>query len=149
MLRLHTATPEQLQPIRLETTAHFGPILLREALQRLSGACGPASIDLFEKAMIDRIESMEDDRANFEIMKELAIEQLCGVLREVRNPSVVKAPAAGEKARRRCQGRSDDPRELEDQLQAGLEDTFPASDPPAVVSTAIPGGIKKPAAIEP
>jgi hypothetical protein len=147
MLRLNTATPEQLQPVRLEAAAHFGPILLCEALQRLGGACGPASIDLFEKAMMDRIEGMEDDRANFEIMKELAIEQLYGVLREVRNSSVVKAPPASAKAKRRCEGRSDDPRELEDQLQAGLEDTFPASDPPAVVSTAIPGGIKKPAEI--
>jgi hypothetical protein len=32
---------------------------------------------------------------------------------------------------------------LEQQLQKGLEDTFPASDPPAVVSTTIPGRCKK------
>ena len=144
MLRLNTATPEQLQPVRLETAAHFGPMLLCEALRRLAGASGSASIDLFEKAMIDRIDAMDDGRANFEIMKELAIEQLHGVLREVRNPSV-EAPLASSQTKRRAQGRSEDPRELEDQLQAGLEDTFPASDPPSVLSTAIPGGTKKPA----
>jgi hypothetical protein len=143
MLRLNTATPEQLQPVRHETAAYFGPMLLCEALKRLAGASGSASIDLFEKAMIERIEGMDEDLPNFEVMKELAIEQLYGVLRDVRNPPVEATPASSQK-RRRCQGRSDDPRELEDQLQAGLEDSFPASDPPAVVSTAIPGGVKKP-----
>jgi hypothetical protein len=32
-----------------------------------------------------------------------------------------------------------DPKELQEELDEGLEDTFPASDPPAVTSTAIPG----------
>jgi hypothetical protein len=32
---------------------------------------------------------------------------------------------------------------LEEQLAQGLEDTFPASDPPTVTSTAIPGGCTK------
>jgi hypothetical protein len=148
MLRLDSATPEQLQPIRLEAAAYFGPMLLGEALQRLAGACGSASIDLFEKSMMERIDSMEDDRANFEIMKELAIEQLYKVLRDLRNPSEVQAPPSESTKKRRCLGRPDDPRELEDQLQAGLEDTFPASDPPAVVSTTIPGRTKKPAEVD-
>jgi len=43
---------------------------------------------------------------------------------------------------RRTPGRSDDPATLEEQLAEGLEDTFPASDPPTVVSTAIAGGCK-------
>lgn len=34
-------------------------------------------------------------------------------------------------------GRSERPEILEEQLQESIEDTFPASDPPAVVSTAI------------
>jgi hypothetical protein len=147
MLRLNTATPEQLQPVRLEAAAYFGPMLLCEALQRLAGVCGGSSIDLFEKAMMDRIDGMDDDRANFEIMKELAIEQLYAVLREVRHPSDVKA-VPERMRRRRCQGRPDDPRELEEQLQEGLEETFPASDPPAVLSTVIPGGTKKPADVD-
>ena len=41
---------------------------------------------------------------------------------------------------RRAQGRSEEPETLEEQLQTGLEDTFPASDPVSVVSTVIPGG---------
>ena len=41
---------------------------------------------------------------------------------------------------RRTQGRSEEPETLEEQLQTGLEDTFPASDPVSVVSTVIPGG---------
>ena len=32
---------------------------------------------------------------------------------------------------RRTRGRSEQPETLEDQLQNGLEDSFPASDPPA------------------
>ena len=44
---------------------------------------------------------------------------------------------------RRTQGRSEDPETLEEQLQTGLEDTFPASDPPAAVSTAIAGRCKE------
>ena len=40
---------------------------------------------------------------------------------------------------RRTQGRSEDPSILEEQLQEGLEDTFPASDPVSVTSTLISG----------
>ena len=32
----------------------------------------------------------------------------------------------------------------EEELEEGLEDTFPASDPVSVTSTSIPGGPKKP-----
>ena len=42
-----------------------------------------------------------------------------------------------DNSRRRTQGRSERPEILEEQLQEGLEDTFPASDPPSVVSTTI------------
>lgn len=35
--------------------------------------------------------------------------------------------------------RPDDPETLEEELDEGLEETFPASDPVAVTSTAIPG----------
>lgn len=45
-------------------------------------------------------------------------------------------------ASRRTAGRSEEPDTLEEQLQSGLEDSFPASDPPTVISTAIPGGKK-------
>lgn len=47
--------------------------------------------------------------------------------------------------KRRTPGRSEDPSVLEEQLQEGLEDTFPASDPVAVTSTLISGTGKRPA----
>lgn len=43
---------------------------------------------------------------------------------------------------RRTAGRSEDPVTLEEQLDTGLEDTFPASDPVSVVSTTISGKTK-------
>jgi hypothetical protein len=39
--------------------------------------------------------------------------------------------------------RPDDPEKLREELDEGLEDSFPASDPPSVTSTAIPGRPKK------
>jgi hypothetical protein len=44
---------------------------------------------------------------------------------------------------RRTPGRAEDPRILEEQLQEGLEDSFPASDPVSVTSTVISGGPKE------
>lgn len=41
--------------------------------------------------------------------------------------------------RRRTEGRAEDPATLEEQLQEGLEDTFPGSDPVSVTITGIPG----------
>ncbi|MDQ6434862.1 hypothetical protein RB623_12465 [Mesorhizobium sp. LHD-90] len=46
-------------------------------------------------------------------------------------------------SKRRTPGRSERPETLEEQLQEGLEDSFPASDPPSVVSTTIAGRAKK------
>lgn len=92
--------------------------------------------------MVDEIEAMHEERADFETMKEFAIEQLYACVREVRSSPGMKQPLE-EAETRRTPGRSEEPKTLEDQLQAGLEDSFPASDPPAVVSTAISGGAKK------
>lgn len=44
---------------------------------------------------------------------------------------------------RRTEGRTEDPRLLEEQLSKGLEDSFPASDPVSVTSTAIAGRTKE------
>jgi hypothetical protein len=41
--------------------------------------------------------------------------------------------------RRRTPGRAEDRRTLEEQLQQGLEDTFPASDPVSVTTSLISG----------
>jgi hypothetical protein len=46
------------------------------------------------------------------------------------------------RARRRTPGRSEDPRVLEEQLQEGLEDSFPGSDPISVTTSLISGGPK-------
>lgn len=46
--------------------------------------------------------------------------------------------------KRRTPGRSEDPSVLEEQLQEGLEDSFPASDPVSVTSTLISGKGKRP-----
>ena len=45
--------------------------------------------------------------------------------------------------KRRTPGRSEDPLVLEEQLQEGLEDSFPASDPVSVTSTLISGAAKR------
>ncbi|TIP84503.1 MAG: hypothetical protein E5X63_17935, partial [Mesorhizobium sp.] len=78
MSKLQAATPEDLQRLKLEASAYFGPKMLKEALLRLCQACGADSLDRFEKTMVDQIEAMHDDdnRANFETLKEFAIEQL-------------------------------------------------------------------------
>ena len=56
------------------------------------------------------------------------------------------AVARPEPRARRTPGRSEDPKTLEEQLEEGLEDTFPASDPVSVTYTAVPGAPKpKPA----
>jgi hypothetical protein len=47
-------------------------------------------------------------------------------------------------AGRRTAGRAEDKETLEEQLQEGLEDSFPASDPVSVTSTAIPGHARDP-----
>ena len=44
---------------------------------------------------------------------------------------------------RRTEGRTEDPKLLEEQLRKGLKDSFPASDPVAVTSTAIAGRSKE------
>jgi hypothetical protein len=46
-------------------------------------------------------------------------------------------------AKRRTEGRAEDKATLEEQLQEGLEDTFPGSDPVSVIVTAIPGRPKQ------
>lgn len=138
---LTSAEPQKLEQIKLASSAFFGPLLLREALRRLCHCQGLDAINRFEKAMADLIEGMDDERAEFEDMKELAIEQLYSVAKEIRSSPDAKQPCEDIRGRR-TQGRSEEAQTLEEQLQSGLEDTFPASDPPAVVSTSISGGAK-------
>lgn len=142
MTNLANRSPEEVARLRLEAAARFGPLLLQEALCRLSQECGPESLEKFERAMTDRIEGMHEEVPDFETLKEFGIEQLLRATAGVRKAPDIKQPV--EKVEeRRTEGRSEQGHTLEDQLQEGLEDTFPASDPPAVISTAIPGGTKK------
>lgn len=143
---LHSTDSTKLEQIRLASSAYFGPLLLREALRRLCHAQGPEALARFEKAMADLVEQTEDERADFEAMREFAIEQLFCATNDVR-----RSPDSGKPREdvtrenvkgRRTEGRSEEPHTLEEQLQSGLEDSFPASDPPAVVSTSIPGVAK-------
>lgn len=53
------------------------------------------------------------------------------------------SPRPAHHKKRRTEGRSEDADTLEEQLQEGLEDTFPGSDPVSVTITGIPGRPKK------
>lgn len=143
MSKLQHGSSDELEAIRLRAVSHFSPIMLREALLRLSRGCGPDSLDRFEKAMTEAINQSTGDDVDFDDMKEFATEQLYACVREAKSSPDITHPVEDIKARR-THGRSEEPETLEDQLQKGLEDSFPASDPPAVVSTAIPGRTKPP-----
>src|SRR3989337_4197828 len=113
MSKLQAVTPEHLQRLKLEASAYIGPKVLHEALLRLCQAGGSRSLDRFEKTMIDQIEAMQDERADFETMKEFAIEQLYACVREVRCSPQMKQPLE-EAETRRTPGRSEEPKTLED-----------------------------------
>lgn len=142
MSKLQHGSHDELEAIRLKATSHFAPILLQGALLRLSRACGGDSLDRFESAMLYAMEQSASDDPDFDDMKEFATEHLHACIREVRSASDMEA-VHEDVTSRRTPDRSEKAETLEDQLQKGLEDSFPASDPPAVVSTAISGDTKK------
>lgn len=142
MSKLLHGSQQELETIRNKATAHFGPLLLQGALIRLRRACGQKSLDQFEKTMLDLIEKFPSDDPDIGDMKEFATEHLLGCMREVRSCADI-AFSDEDVQSRRALGRSENSKTLEDQLQEGLEDSFPASDPPSVISTAIPGSTKK------
>lgn len=138
---------DRADPIRTEAIAYFAPLLLKEALRRLCQAQTATCLDAFEKTMVQRIDGMEDGHRDFDTMKEIAIADLYAVIRDVREHPETKQ-SVEDVGSRRTQGRSENPETLEQQLQKGLEDSFPASDPPAVVSTSISGGSEKLVGVE-
>jgi hypothetical protein len=141
MSKLQHGSSEELDIIRLKAISHFAPLMLHNALLRLCRTCGAESLDRFEKSIIEMIDQSSADDADFEDMKEFATEQLYACVREVKSSPCMTLPLEDVQSRR-TPGRSEKPETLEDQLQQGLEDTFPASDPPSVVSTAIAGRTK-------
>lgn len=142
MTNLNTARPEKLDGFRSDAFRLFGPLFLREALYRLCQTHGEACLDKFERAMIDRIEKESFDVADLDAVKEFAVEQLYAAVKDARAFPDRKEPLEDMNARR-AKGRSEEAITLEEQLQEGIEDTFPASDPPAVVSTVISGRTKE------
>lgn len=134
--------PEKLERLKLDACKTFGPIIVREALHRLAQTYGVKCLDEFEKAMLDRIEALQSDIPNLDDVKEFAVEQLYAAVKDAREFPDNKQPLE-QVGTRRTQGRSERSETLEEQLQTGLEDTFPASDPPAVVSTTISRGSSK------
>lgn len=140
---LATKTPEQLEHLRERAAARFAPQFLRAALQRLSTLRGEEDLDAFERDMIALLEGENDEtEAELPLLKEFAVEQLYQVIRDAKESPHTKQRLE-DIAKRRTSGRSEDSRTLEQQLQSGLEDSFPASDPPAVVSTTISGAKEK------
>lgn len=142
MSKLNHGSQDELEAIRLKATSHFAPLFLEGALLRLCRACGGESLDRFEKEMLDAIDRSSSDDPDFEDMKEFAIEHLHACIRQAGSASDITLSHEDMHARR-TRDRSEKPETLEDQLQKGLEDSFPASDPPAVVSTTITGKTKK------
>lgn len=143
MRSLAMKNPEELEQLQELAAARFAPEFLRAALQRLSKLHGVEELDKFERTMIELVEGQsEEGAADFSLLKEFAVEQLYQVIREAKESPDTKQRLE-DIAKRRTSGRSEEAKTLEEQLQSGLEDSFPASDPPAVVSSTISGAREK------
>ncbi|RAZ90374.1 hypothetical protein DPM33_12645 [Mesorhizobium hawassense] len=139
-MSLHTLHPERVDETRMQAYSTFGPLLIQSLAQKLAGQ-GMRELDKIEQSLVRLIEETNVAAPNAEAMKEFAVELIVSTLRNVREHPDAKQDLE-QIEERRTEGRSENPGTLEEQLQSGLEDSFPASDPPAVVSTAISGGAK-------
>ncbi|MDX8442241.1 hypothetical protein [Mesorhizobium australafricanum] len=140
-MSLHTLHPERVDEARMQAYSAFAPALINALMQRLAKCQGMKELGEVEKSLVRLVEDSELAGPHGEAMKEFAIELVVSTLRNVREHPDAKHDLE-EIDGRRTEGRSENPDTLEEQLQSGLEDSFPASDPPAVVSTAITGGAK-------
>jgi len=140
-MSLHTLHPERVDETRMQAYSIFGPLLIHSLAQRLADCQGMREVDKLERSLVRLIEETDVSAPQAEAMKEFAVELVVSTLRNVREHPDARHDLE-EIDERRTEGRSEDPGTLEEQLQSGLEDSFPASDPPAVVSTAITGGSK-------
>lgn len=140
-MSLQKLHPEQVDATRDHAYSTFAPVLIGSLAKRLARSQGTKELSDVEKSLIRLIENADVDEPQAEAMKEFAIELVVSTISEARAHPDSKSDveAVGE---RRAEGRSENPDTLEEQLQSGLEDSFPASDPPAVVSTSISGGSK-------
>ncbi|KUM26918.1 hypothetical protein AU467_19535 [Mesorhizobium loti] len=140
-MSVHTLHPERVDEARMHAYSIFAPLLIHSLAQRLAGCRGMRELDKLETSLVRLIEETVVAAPDGEAMKEFAVELVVSTLRNVREHPDAKHDLE-EIDDRRTAGRSEIPATLEEQLQSGLEDSFPASDPPAVVSTAITGGSK-------
>jgi len=140
-MSLHTLHPERVDETRMQAYSTFAPALINSLTQRLARCQGSKELDKLEASLVRLVEETDIAAPHGDAMKEFAIELVVSTLRNVREHPDAKHDVE-EIEGRRAEGRSENPDTLEEQLQSGLEDSFPASDPPAVVSTAISGGAK-------
>ncbi|TGS15764.1 hypothetical protein EN852_008945 [Mesorhizobium sp. M2E.F.Ca.ET.209.01.1.1] len=140
-MSFHTLHPERVDETRMQAYSTFGPLLINALAQKLARCQGMRELDRVEQSLVRLIEETDVTASDAEAMKEFAVELVVSTLRNAREHPDAKQDLE-EIDGRRTEGRSEDPDTLEEQLQSGLEDSFPASDPPAVVSTAITGGSK-------
>ena len=140
-MSLHTLHPERVDEARTHAYSTFAPLLVNALAERLARCQGLKELDKLEQSLVRMIEETDVAAPHGDAMKEFAVELVVSTLRNVREHPDAKHDLE-EIDGRRTEGRSENPDTLEEQLQSGLEDSFPASDPPAVVSTAITGGAK-------
>ena len=140
-MSLHTLHPERVDEARTHAYSTFAPLLVNALAEKLARCQGMKELDKLEQSLVRMIEETDVAAPHGDAMKEFAVELVVSTLRNVREHPDAKHDLE-EIDGRRTEGRSENPDTLEEQLQSGLEDSFPASDPPAVVSTAITGGAK-------
>ena len=140
-MSLHTLHPEHVDETRMHAYSTFGPLLIHALVQKLAHRQGMRELDKVEQSLVRLVEETDVAAPHAEAMKEFAVELVVSTLRNVREHPDAKHDLE-EIDERRTEGRSEDQNTLEEQLQSGLEGSFPASDPPAVVSTAISGSTK-------
>ncbi|MGX5850716.1 hypothetical protein ACWGTO_26930 [Mesorhizobium sp. PL10] len=143
-MSLQKLHPEQVDATRDHAYSTFAPVLIGSLTKRLARCQGTKELGDLEKSLIRLIENSDVSDVNepqAEAMREFAIQLVVSTISEARAHPDSKSDVE-DVGERRAEGRSENPDTLEEQLQSGLEDSFPASDPPAVVSTSISGGSK-------
>ncbi|OHV87345.1 hypothetical protein [Mesorhizobium sp. ORS 3428] len=127
---------------RMEAYSSFGPALIDALMQSVAKREGKKGLKELERTLVELVEVTDIVAPHADAMKEFAIELIVSSLHKAGEHPDAKQ-SLEEIEERRTDGRSENPNTLEQQLQSGLEDSFPASDPPSVVSTAISGGTKE------